>query len=79
MKAQYTARQGQYLAFIYYYSKINGRPPAQAEMQRYFGVSPLAALRLWYRRYLRLASNLWHNVDRFRGLGSGSLPGWVKI
>ena len=29
-----------YLAFIYYYSKINGRPPAEAEMQRYFRVSP---------------------------------------
>jgi Mn-dependent DtxR family transcriptional regulator len=24
----------------YYYSKINGRPPAEAEMQRYFRVSP---------------------------------------
>ena len=40
MAVEYTPRQGQYLAFIYYYSKINGRPPAEADMQRYFRVSP---------------------------------------
>ncbi len=40
MTARYTPRQGQYLAFIYYYTKVNGRPPAEADMQRYFGVSP---------------------------------------
>jgi repressor LexA len=28
------------LAFIYYYSKIHGRSPAEAEMQGYFGVTP---------------------------------------
>jgi SOS-response transcriptional repressor LexA len=38
----YTARQGQYLAFIYNYSKINGRPPAEADMQRYFRATPAA-------------------------------------
>ena len=36
----FTERQGQYLAFIYAYTKINRRAPAQADMQRYFGVSP---------------------------------------
>ncbi len=40
MAADYTPRQGQYLAFIYYYTKLNGRPPAEADMQRYFRVSP---------------------------------------
>ena len=40
MKGEYTPRQGQYLAFIYHYTKLNGRPPAQADMQRYFRVSP---------------------------------------
>ena len=38
--ARYTPKQGQYLAFIYYYTKLNGRPPAQADMQRYFKVTP---------------------------------------
>lgn len=36
----YTPKQGQYLAFIYYYTKLNGRPPAQTDMQRYFKVTP---------------------------------------
>ena len=39
-KRSYTSKQGQYLAFIYYYSKVNGRAPAEADMQRYFGVTP---------------------------------------
>jgi len=38
----YTTKQGQYLAFIYYYTKIHGRPPAEADMARYFEVSPPA-------------------------------------
>lgn len=37
---EYTKKQGQYLAFIYNYTKINGRPPAEADMQRYFRVTP---------------------------------------
>ena len=40
MAGDYTRRQGQFLAFIYYYAKVNGRPPAEADMQRYFQVSP---------------------------------------
>jgi repressor LexA len=36
----YTEKQGQYLAFIYYFTKINGEPPSEAEMQRYFRVTP---------------------------------------
>ena len=35
-----TAKQGQYLAFIHAYAKLNRRPPAEADMQRYFEVSP---------------------------------------
>ena len=42
MAADYTPRQGQYLAFIYYYTKIHGVPPAEADMQKYFRVSPPA-------------------------------------
>lgn len=34
--ANYTRKQGQYLAFIYYYSKINRQPPAEADMQHFF-------------------------------------------
>ena len=35
----YTPKQGQYLAFIYAYTRVLGRPPAEADMQRHFGVS----------------------------------------
>ena len=40
MKTRFTERQRQYLAFIHYYTKVNGRPPAEADMQRYFRVTP---------------------------------------
>jgi repressor LexA len=33
---EYTRKQGQYLAFIYYYTKLNRVPPAEADLQRYF-------------------------------------------
>lgn len=36
----YTEKQGQYLAFIFYYTKVNGIPPAQSDLQRYFAVTP---------------------------------------
>ena len=36
----FTSKQGQYLAFIYYYTKIHGRPPAAADLQRFFRVTP---------------------------------------
>lgn len=36
----FTERQGQYLAFIHAYTKLHRRPPAQADIQRYFNVSP---------------------------------------
>lgn len=38
--ASFTPKQGQYLAFIYYYTKIHGRPPAEADFQRFFRVTP---------------------------------------
>ena len=36
----FTVKQRQYVAFIYYYSKIHGTPPAEADFQRYFRVTP---------------------------------------
>lgn len=40
MEPKYTHKQGQYLAFIYYYTKTHRCPPAETDMQRYFGVTP---------------------------------------
>jgi Mn-dependent DtxR family transcriptional regulator len=35
-----TEKQGQYLAFIFYYTKIHRVAPAELDLQRYFRVSP---------------------------------------
>jgi Iron dependent repressor, N-terminal DNA binding domain len=37
---KFTAKQGQYLAYIYYYGKIHRAAPAESDLQRYFQVSP---------------------------------------
>ena len=39
MESRFTKRQGQYLAFIVAYTKLNRRAPAEADFQRYFGVT----------------------------------------
>ena len=38
----FTAKQGQYLAFIHNYTKIHRCPPAESDLQYYFRVSPPA-------------------------------------
>ena len=40
MSEKFTEKQGQYLAFIYNYTIMFGRPPAEADLQRFFRVSP---------------------------------------
>ncbi len=35
-----TEKQGQYLSFISAYMKLNNQAPAEADIQRYFKVSP---------------------------------------
>jgi hypothetical protein len=37
---RFTKTQGQYLAFIYNYTKIHGVAPSEADLQHYFRVSP---------------------------------------
>src|ERR1700704_2806783 len=36
----FTPKQGQYLAFIHLYTRLHRRPPAEADMQKYFRVTP---------------------------------------
>jgi repressor LexA len=36
----FTPKQGQHLGFIHLYTRLNRRPPAEADMQRYFRISP---------------------------------------
>lgn len=43
---RFTETQGQYLAFIYYYGLVNRRPPAETDIQAFFGVTPPTAHRM---------------------------------
>ena len=36
----FTAKQGQYLAYIHLYTRLHRRPPAEADIQQYFSVTP---------------------------------------
>jgi len=46
MPPSFTEKQGQYLAFIHAYTKLHRRPPAEADMQQYFGVTPPSVHRM---------------------------------
>jgi DNA-binding MarR family transcriptional regulator len=37
---RFTPKQGQYLAFIDAYIRVNRQPPAERDIQRFFGVTP---------------------------------------
>jgi repressor LexA len=37
---KFTVKQGQYLAYIDGYTKVHGVAPAEADLQKFFGVSP---------------------------------------
>jgi len=39
-RRDFTPKQGQYLAFIHAYTLVNERPPAEADMIRFFRVTP---------------------------------------
>ena len=62
-KKAYTAKQGQYLAFIFYYTKIHGVAPAESDMQNYFKVSPPSI----HQMVLTLESNGF--IERVPGQG----------
>jgi hypothetical protein len=38
-RRDFSPKQGQYLAFIHAYTLVNGRPPAEADMIRFFRVT----------------------------------------
>jgi len=44
--ARFTDKQGQYLAFIRTYTLIHRQPPAEADMQRFFRVTPPSVHRM---------------------------------
>ncbi len=59
MKSKYTRTQGQYLAFIYYYTKLNRIPPSEMDMQRYFRTTPPAV----HQMVLKLEEKRFYQPD----------------
>jgi len=59
----YTAKQGQYLAFIFHYTKIHRVAPAESDMQKYFTVSPPSV----HQMVLRLEAEGF--IERVAGQG----------
>ena len=67
----FTPKQGQYLAFIYAYTRLHRRPPAEADMQLYFRVSPPSVHQMiltleragFVRRHPRVARSIEMLVD----------------
>jgi DNA-binding MarR family transcriptional regulator len=57
MKPVYTTRQGQFLAYINQYSILNGCAPSEADMERFFQLTPPSVhqmvLRLERRGFIR--------------------------
>jgi repressor LexA len=43
---RWTERQGQYLAFIYDYTKVNRQPPAETDIARFFRLAPPSVHRM---------------------------------
>jgi len=43
VRPSFTEKQGQYLAFIWTYGLLNGRSPAERDIQSFFGVTPPSA------------------------------------
>jgi repressor LexA len=63
LKKPYSAKQGQYLAFIFCYTKIHGRAPSEADMENYFKVTPPSV----HRMVLTLDANGF--IERVPGQG----------
>lgn len=63
----FTPKQGQYLAFIHLYTRLNRRPPAEADMQQYFRVTPPSAhqmvLTLERKDFIRRQPGLARSIE----------------
>lgn len=62
-----TPLQGQYLAFIHAYSKIHRRQPAEADLQKFFGVTPPSVhrmiLELEKKGYIRRQPGMARSIE----------------
>ena len=58
----FTPKQGQYLAFIYAYTRLHRRPPAEADMQQYFTVHQMV-LTLERAGFIRRQPGVARNIE----------------
>jgi Mn-dependent DtxR family transcriptional regulator len=76
LNAKYTHKQGQYLAFIYAYTTLNRRPPAEADMQAFFRVTPPSVhqmvLELERRQLIRRTPRVARSIELL--VPAASLP-----
>ena len=67
MSADYTHKQGQYLAFIHAYATLNRRAPAEADMQAFFRVTPPSVhqmvLQLERRQLIRRTPRVARSIE----------------
>jgi Mn-dependent DtxR family transcriptional regulator len=72
----FTPKQGQYLAFIYAYTRLHRRPPAEADMQLCFRVSPPSVyqtvLTLGRAGFIRRQPGVARSIEML--IGPESLP-----
>jgi len=63
----FTAKQGQYLVFIFVYRRLLGRAPAEADIQRHFKTSPPAVhqmlVTLERRRLIRRTPGVGRSIE----------------
>jgi len=76
--SRFTAKQGQYLAFIQTYVLLHRRPPAEADMERYFGVTPPSVHRmvieLERRGLIRRTPGQARSIESTSGVGIVTRP-----
>ena len=79
----FTEKQGEYLAFIYVYSHMFQRSPAETDMQRYFRVSPPSVhqmvVTLERTGLIRLQPGVPRSIEILVPPGQLPILQWLKI
>lgn len=63
MQSPMTSTQGQYLAFIYAYTRVLRRPPAEADIQKYFEVTPPMLITLERKGLIRRTPGVARSIE----------------
>ncbi|EDY16579.1 transcriptional repressor, LexA family [Chthoniobacter flavus Ellin428] len=81
MNLTFTERQGQFLAYIHQYSLVNGCTPAEADMQRFFQITPPSVhsmvLTLERRGFIRRVAGQARSITL--AIAPESLPSLLRV